>query len=129
MQRKDLYEYEYAVIRVVPRIEREEFINTGVILFSKKEKYLGIKYFLNREKLSLFSDELDYEFIESNLHAFERICRGDASGGKIAKLDIPERFRWITAIKSTGIQTSRPHPGLSTDLEQTLEKLFQELVL
>lgn len=121
--------YEYAVIRVVPKIEREEFINVGVIIFSKKEQYIGIKYHINKDKLALFSDEIDVELIERYLISFEKICKGSGSGGEIALFDIPERFRWITAVKSSCIQTSRPHPGFSTNLNQTLEKLFQELVL
>lgn len=121
--------YEYAVIRVLPKVDREEFINVGVILFSKKEKYIGIKYYLNKEKLSLFSNELDIDFIEDNLKSFEKICIGCTTGGHIAQFDIPERFRWLTAVKSSCIQTSRPHPGLSKDLDLTLDKLFKELVL
>ncbi len=121
--------YEYAVIRVVPKIEREEFINVGVIIFSKKEQYIGIKYYINKEKLTLFSDDIDFELIERYLISFEKICKGLASGGEIALFDIPERFRWITAVKSSCIQTSRPHPGFSVDLNQTLKKLFKELVL
>lgn len=127
MQEKHLY--EYATIRLVPKIEREEFINIGVILFSKKENYLGIKYYINKEKIALFSDEVDYDFIEGNLLSFKRICEGCVSGGLIASLDIPERFRWITAVKSTCLQTSRPHPGFTADLSKTLDKLFKEMVL
>ena len=127
MQEKHLY--EYAVIRVLPKVEREEFINVGVILFSKRKEFIGIKYFINKEKLSLFSDEIDFEFIETSLKTFEKICRNSSSGGHIASLDVAERFRWITAVKSSCIQTSRPHPGFSTNLEETLNRLFQELVL
>lgn len=127
MQEKHLY--EYAVIRVLPKVEREEFINVGVILFSKRKKFIGIKYFINKEKLSLFSDEIDFEFIETSLKTFEKICRNSSLGGHIASLDVAERFRWITAVKSSCIQTSRPHPGFSTNLEETLNRLFQELVL
>lgn len=127
MQERHLY--EYAVIRVLPKVEREEFINVGVILFSKRKKFIGIKYFINKEKLALFSDEIDFEFIETSLKTFEKICRNSSSGGSIASLDIAERFRWITAVKSSCIQTSRLHPGFSTDLNETLNRLFQELVL
>ena len=127
MQEKHLY--EYAVIRVLPKVEREEFINVGVILFSKREQFIGIKYFIDKEKLLLFSDEIDFEFIETSLKTFEKICRNSSSGGHIASLDVAERFRWITAVKSSCIQTSRPHPGFSTNLEETLNRLFQELVL
>lgn len=121
--------YEYAVVRVLPKVEREEFINVGVIMFSKKEKYIGFKYYINREKLSLFSPEIDYDFIESSLQSFDKICKGCVTGGQIAQFDIPERFRWITAVKSSSIQTSRPHPGFTNNLPDTLDKLFEELVL
>ncbi len=121
--------YEYAVIRVVPRVEREEFINVGIILFSKHAKYIKAKYIINEEKLNLFSSEADIDDLKANLEAFGRICSGKKEGGKIATLDIPERFRWLTAIRSSSIQTSRPHPGFSYDLDVTFEQLFHELVL
>lgn len=127
MQEKQLY--EYAVIRIVPRVEREEFINIGVIMFSKEHNYIDLRYFIDTKKISLFSDEIDFDFIDKSLETFRKICHGTKSGGKIASLDIPERFRWITAVKSSCIQTSRPHPGFSDNLDETLEKLFKELVL
>ena len=73
--------------------------------------------------------KLDYRDVIENLVSFEKISKGDKEGGPIALLDIPERFRWLTAVRSSVIQTSRPHPGKSKDLEQTFSKLFQELVL
>ncbi|MDR2918610.1 MAG: DUF3037 domain-containing protein [Tannerella sp.] len=121
--------YEYAVIRVVPRVEREEFINIGIILFSKKANYIKAKYVLNEEKLACFSSELDIEFLRTNLQSFDRICMGDQTGGYIASLEVHERFRWLTAVRSASIQTSRPHPGFSSDLDKTFDKLFYELVL
>lgn len=127
MQGKHLY--EYAVIRVVPRVEREEFFNVGIILFSKRAKYIRAVYLLDENKLNLFPSELDREALATYLHVFGRICSGAKDGGPIAALDIPERFRWLTAVRSASIQTSRPHPGFSDDLDRTLEKLFQELVL
>ena len=105
---QDKHLYEYAVIRIVPKIEREEFINVGLIMFTS---------------------DIDKESLCTNLHVFDKICSGAKDGGPIASLDIPERFRWLTAIRSASIQTSRPHPGFSNDLEQTFERLFQELVL
>lgn len=123
------YLYEYAVIRIVPRVEREEFFNIGLILFSKEAKYLKAKYFLNEAKLQVFPSELDKETLLENLTLFDKICEGSKTGGTIASLEIPERFRWLTAVRSTSIQTSRPHPGFSDDLDITLEKLFNELVL
>ena len=127
MQGKHLY--EYAVIRIVPKVEREEFINTGIILFSKKAKYIRMLYRVNEEKLRLFSSEVDIQAIYDQLQAFEKIVSGVPDGGKIAGFDIPERFRWLTAVRSSCIQTSRPHPGFSSDLDKTLETLFHELVL
>ena len=127
MQGKHLY--EYAVIRVVPRVEREEFINVGIIMFSKRAKYIKAQYILDEAKLNLFSSELDIESIRTNLDTFDKICSGQQAGGHIATFDIPERFRWLTAVRSASIQTSRPHPGFSSDLDQTFDKLFQELVL
>jgi hypothetical protein len=121
--------YEYAVIRVVPRVEREEFINVGVILFSKEAKYIGMKYFLDENRLKIFSSELDMDLLNDTLISFERICNGDKTAGAIAQFDIPERFRWLTAVRSSCIQTSRPHPGYTNNPENQLEKLFHELVL
>lgn len=127
MQKK--YLYEYAVIRVVPRVEREEFINVGIILFSKEAKYLRSLYKLNANRYHCFTTELTVEEVEENLHAFDKICTGSYEGGEIAKLDVAERFRWLTAIRSTSIQTSRPHSGFSSNLDETIQHLFDELVL
>lgn len=121
--------YEYAVIRVVPKVEREEFFNVGIILFSKRNRYLKSRYYLNLEKLNLFASELDADSILENLEVFDTICSGNKKGGYIASLDVAERFRWLTAVRSTSIQTSRPHAGLSSDLDATFEKLYAELVL
>lgn len=127
MQGKHLY--EYAIIRVLPKVEREEFINVGIILFSKKAKYLRCKCFLNEDKLKVFASELDVKSLNSQLEIFDRICSGNIQGGPIASMDIPERFRWLTAVRSASIQTSRPHPGFTDDLDQTFDRLFEELVL
>lgn len=127
MQEKNLY--EYAVIRVLPRVEREEFLNVGIIIFCKKAKFIKVLYELNEAKAKLFSDELDLEQLHLNLEAFQKIAHGVKDGGPISVLDIPSRFRWLTAVRSSSIQTSRPHPGLCDDLEETLERLFRELVL
>lgn len=127
MQEKHLY--EYAIIRLVPKIEREEFINVGIILFSKKAKYIKMLYKINESRLKAFSEEIELDEVYENLEAFEKICKGNKDGGAIAQLDIPERFRWLTAVRSACVQTSRPHPGFSDDLDKTAECLFQELVL
>lgn len=127
MQEKNLY--EYAVIRVVPRVEREEFLNVGIVLFCKKAKFIKVLYSLNIEKVLSFSAEADVEQIEMNLLAFQKVAHGTKDGGPIAMMDIPSRFRWLTALRSSVIQSSRPHPGLCDDLEQTTQRLFKDLVL
>ncbi len=127
MQEKNLY--EYAVIRVVPRVEREEFLNVGIILFCKKAKFIKMLYKVNQAKLLLFSQDFDLEQLELNLSSFQKIAHGGKAGGPIGEFDIASRFRWLTAIRSSAIQTSRPHTGLCTDLEATVQRLFNELVL
>lgn len=121
--------YEYAVIRLVPRVEREEFINVGIVLFSKGARYLKCKCHLDRERLNLFSTELQIDAIEKNLEAFHKICAGEKDGGPVAAWETSDRFRWLTAQRSSSLQTSRPHNGFSDDLDATLERLFGELVL
>ena len=121
--------YDYAVIRVVPKVEREEFINIGLMMYCKRQRYLRIDYQIPTEKILLFSPEFDVEQLKINLESFKKICSGKKDGGPIAAFEIAERFRWLTAIKSSSIQTSRPHSGFSKDLDVTFEKLFTELVL
>lgn len=127
MQGKHLY--EYAIIRVLPKVEREEFINIGLILFSKRNNYLKAQYHLNERKLLLFATELEIDSLRKQLQIFDRICSGNTDGGVIASMDVPERFRWLTAVRSSSIQTSRPHPGFTNNLDETFQKLFTELVL
>ena len=127
MQDKNLY--EYAVIRVVPRVEREEFVNAGIIVFCKKAKFIKMLYKMDEKKLLCFSEELDFEQLQKNLQAFQNIAEGKKEGGPIAQMDIPSRFRWLTAVRSSVIQTSRPHPGLCDDLENTAIRLFSEFVM
>lgn len=121
--------YEYAVIRLVPRVEREEFLNVGVILFSRKTDYLKMLYHLDPKRIQPFLGECELEQIESNLAAIAKICEGSKEGGLVASWELADRFRWLTAQRSTSIQTSRPHNGFSADLEQTINRLFKELVL
>lgn len=121
--------FDYAVIRVVPRVEREEFINVGVILFCKAEKFLKVKYVLNENRLFAFAPELDLNTVEENLKALEQICMGSKAGGAIGELDIASRFRWLTATRSTVIQASKVHPGYTGNAAETLDKLYSEMVL
>ncbi|WP_268035348.1 DUF3037 domain-containing protein [Algoriphagus sp. PAP.12] len=120
--------YDYAIIRVVPRVEREEFINAGVIICDWKGGFLKAKIHLHTEKLQCLDPEADVETILSNLKSFEKICQGSQKGSPIGDMDLASRFRWLTAVRSSVIQTSRPHNGFSEDLDKTLEKLFEEQV-
>jgi hypothetical protein len=127
MQGKQLF--EYAVIRVVPRVEREEFINVGVILFCSSQGFLQTRYALNPERLKAFCKDIDISELEERLRAFEKICAGGKQGGPIGSLPMSGRFRWLTANRSTIIQTSPVHPGLCNNAEQMLSRLMEKLVL
>jgi hypothetical protein len=121
--------FEYAVIRVVPCVEREEFMNVGVILYCAAQGFLQTRFALNETRLRGFSPNIDINELQERLHAFERICAGSREGGTIGQLAVSARFRWLTATRSTVVQTSAVHPGLSTDAKTTLDRLFDELVL
>lgn len=124
----DQHLYEYAVIRVVPKVEREEFVNVGIILFCKRQKFIRALVQVHEKKIMALDAEVDIETLTQNLHAFIRVAQGDTSAGPIAALELTERFRWLTAVRSSSIQTSRPHPGLSNDLEKTAARLLEDLV-
>jgi len=121
----DKVTYEYSVIRVVPKVEREEFLNVGVVVFSKPKKYLALKYQFHEKRFQAFSNEVEGEVIREHLQAWERVAKGGAEAGPIGEQDMAYRFRWLTAPKSTILQCSRPHPGLCADPEQVLEDLFK----
>ena len=121
--------FEYAIIRIMPRVEREEFLNAGVILYCKDLKFLQCLYAVNKQRLQTLCGDLDCNEVEDHLLAFENICKGNTEGGSIASLDLPSRFRWLTATRSTIVQTSKVHPGFTHDPQQTLHKLFAQLVL
>lgn len=121
--------YEYAILRIVPRVEREEFVNVGVILCDHKSDFLGVKIHFCKNKIRSLDADADLETIHTNLKAFEKICNGEKDGGPIANMDLASRFRWLTAVRSSVIQTSRPHPGLGKDLYKTLQQLFEEYVM
>ena len=126
MQQQHLF--EYAVIRIVPRVEREEFLNVGVIVYCSKLQFLQVRFDINRERLNAFCGKIDLEEVEENLHAFERICAGGNGAGPIGKLDMPSRFRWLTAVRSTVVQTSKVHPGICSDPLEKINRLFQQYV-
>jgi DUF3037 family protein len=127
MQEQQLF--EYAVIRIVPRVEREEFLNVGVVLYCAGQKFLQAKYELDKQRLIVLSDKLDIAEVETYLQAFENICKGSKEGGHIGKLPVAERFRWLTATRSTIVQTSKVHPGLCHDAGEMLEHLYRQMVL
>ncbi len=120
--------YEYAVVRLVPVLAREEFLNVGIVLFSKHARFIKARVELDERRLHSLRSEVDIEEVRENLRAFTLIAHGDPAGGPIALLDLPSRFRWLTAVRSSAIQTSRPHPGLCADLDGTVDRLFEELV-
>lgn len=127
MQEENLF--EYAVIRVVPRVEREEFINIGVILYCAKQKFLQSRYLLDELRLMALCPNLDIMELREHLCSFERICIADKAAGPIGKLDMASRFRWLTATRSTIVQSSRVHPGFCIDASETLDRLFVQLVV
>lgn len=126
MQEKQLF--EYAVIRVVPRADREEFMNVGVIVYCAAKKFLQLKYVLDEEKLRALSSELDLGALKKQLQAFEWICLGLNEGGPIAKLPTASRFRWLTATRSTIVQVSPVHAGFCSKPEEAVEKLYAQMV-
>lgn len=127
MQERHLF--EYAVIRVMPRVEREEFFNVGVVVYCAARKFLQTRYQLDETRLRIFCNKLDIEELRHYLVAFDKISIADPDSGPIGKLPTAERFRWLTATRSTIVQTSRVHPGFCDDPEQTLDQLYAQLVL
>jgi hypothetical protein len=126
---QDRHLFEYAVIRVVPRVEREEFINVGVILLCTKQKFLKMTYNIDKARLLAFSKDVDIDALEENLLSFQRICTGGKDAGPIGELDAASRFRWLTATRSTVVQTSKVHPGFCVDGEDSLTRLYDQMVL
>jgi len=120
--------FEYAVIRMVPHVEREEFLNIGIVLYCASQKFLQAKFELDKERLKVLCEKLDFEELKEHITSFERICAGGKDAGPIGILSMPERFRWLTATRSTILQTSKVHPGLCDDASEMLERLFVQLV-
>lgn len=125
---QDKHTYKYAVIRFLPRVEREEFFNVGVILFCKRLKYLDVKFHVDLDKLNSFSSEVEVETINEYLNSWKIICEGKADGGPIAALDMSEKFGWLAACRSTIIQSSGTHAGLCVDPQKTMDELFEMYV-
>jgi hypothetical protein len=120
--------YDYAVIRVLPRVEREEFINVGVIVYCASLKFLRAECSTDEARLASFAAGNDLTEVKEHLSSVCRICSGSEDSGPIGKMSLGERFRWLTAPRSTVVQTSAVHTGFTDDPESTLKKLVAQLV-
>ncbi len=120
--------YDYAVVRVVPRVDREEFINAGVILFCKACHFLAARVEVDEERLRALAPGADVELIRRHLEAIPRICEGEEHAGPMARMSQSERFHWLVSPRSTVIQVSPVHGGFCEDPAAGLEELFAKLV-
>jgi hypothetical protein len=120
--------FAYATIRVVPRVEREEFVNVGVVLFSRPRKFFGVEARLDGDRLRALWPELDLDAIERQLDVIRLVIAGDPAGGAVAHLPAAERFGWLSAPASTILQPGPVHAGLADDPAATLRDLFADLV-
>ena len=120
--------FDYAVIRVVPRVDREEFVNAGVVLFCLQKDFLAARVEVDEARLRALWPELDVDLVRQHLEAIPRICAGDPDAGPIARLSIRERFHWLVSPRSTIIQVSPVHSGLCEEPERALDDLFRRMV-
>jgi len=120
--------FDYAVLRVVPRVERQEFLNTGVIVFCRERRYLAAKVTVDEARLRALWSHLEIQAIRQHTDAIVRICAGDSSAGPIAALSQSERFHWLTSPRSTTIQTSPVHTGICQDTEVLLDQLYAQMI-
>ncbi|MBB4662542.1 DUF3037 domain-containing protein [Conexibacter arvalis] len=120
--------FQYAILRVVPSLPRGEALNVGVVLHSRRLRFLAARTLVDRDRLRALDPALDLDALERHLHAVERIAAGDAEAGAVARMDRSDRFGWLTAPSSALIQPSAVHTGLCTDAEATIDRLFAELV-
>jgi hypothetical protein len=120
--------FQYAIVRVVPRVERGEAFNAGVILFCRPRRFLGARTWLDERRLAVLAPGVDPGGIRRHLEAVERIAAGDPAAGPMAVLPVHERFHWLVAPSSTSIQPSEVHTGLTADPPAELARLFDRLV-
>jgi hypothetical protein len=120
--------FQYTLLQVVPRVERGERINAGVVLYSRRHRFLAARVGLDRERLAALDPEADHEEVSRHLEVLARVAAGDESAGAIASLPQSERFHWLAAPSSTIIQPSPVHTGLCEDPQATLDRLFDTLV-
>jgi Protein of unknown function (DUF3037) len=121
--------FQYAILRVVPSVERGERVNVGVALLCPERKFLGVRVALEPERLSALAPGIDVDAVREALDALVAVADGDPTAGPLARLSPSERFGWLAAPSSTVIQPSAIHTGLSEDPARTLEHLFATLVL
>jgi hypothetical protein len=120
--------FEYTVVRVVPQVEREEFVNAGVILFCRTRRFLGCRIELDQARLLALAPAVDLPTVRAQLDLIPLVCSGGPEAGPIGELDQAERFRWLASPRSTVIQTSPVHNGLCRDPQHALDDLFDRLV-
>jgi DUF3037 family protein len=120
--------FDYAVVRVVPHVEREEFINAGVILFCHDREFLEARIELDEERLLALAPDVDLPLVRRHLEAIPRICKGGPDAGPIGQLPLRERWHWLSAPRSTILQVSAPHTGLCEAPEGSLERLLERVV-
>ncbi len=120
--------FEYATIRIVPRVEREEFINAGVVVFCLARKQLLCRMLIGNTRLKALWPEIDLNLVSQHLDAIARVCKGDPEGGPIANLSARERFHWLVSPRSTMIQVSPVHSGLCSSPEEALDEIFGRVI-
>ena len=125
---RTLCAFDYAIIRVVPRVDRGEFINAGVVLFCSTQAFLDARVELDRDRLKALAPDADVALVENHLAVIPKVCRGGEDAGVIGRLPQRARFHWLVAPRSTILQTSPMHSGVDEDPEAALEKLFRKLV-
>ncbi len=123
-----LVPFDYAIVRVVPRVEREEFVNVGVIVHAPTRGFLGCALRLERGRLEAFAPGLDLDALARHLAAFRAVCDGEAGAGPIAGLPMSERFHWLVAPRSAALQTSPVHGGVCEDPAAALSELLARRV-
>lgn len=121
--------YDYAILRIVPSVERDEFVNAGAVLQCPERAFLDCRVHIDEGRLRALWPELDFEVIRQHLEAFPKICAGDPDAGPIARLSRRERFQWLVAPRSTIIQVSPVHSGVCESPETALDEIFRRLVL
>lgn len=120
--------FQYTILRLVPRIERGECINVGVVLFCRQHAFLGARVHLEEDRIHALAPELELDEVRPHLEAIEAVLAGDPNAGELARLSPSDRFGWVAARSSTVIQASEVHTGMTGDPAATLEHLFTQLV-